>query len=150
MGVFYIIQPFDDEMASFLQAMGAAVPRSRAPSRNPTPGEVRAVCSALRDFKTKFNVKPKSHWQAVIDCTTDDRGTILNLEKFKGAEDEPHAVVFEKGSPSLILEIVKRLAKQCGPLVVIPDTGDAPIAVTATASVKKLLKDWEHTQGGEE
>jgi hypothetical protein len=73
----------------------------------------------------------------------------VNVEKFKGAEDKPHPIWFEKGSPALILEILKRLAKHCGPLVVIPDTGDAPIAVTARSSIKKLLADWEHTQGGE-
>ncbi len=38
---------------------------------------------------------------------------------------------------------------QCGSLVVVPDTGEAPIAVTSTASVKKLLKEWEHTAGEE-
>jgi hypothetical protein len=147
MGVFYHIQPFDDEMASFLEAMGAAVPDSDTASRNPTPAEVRAVCGALPDVKVEFNVKAKSHWQAVIDSTKRDEGTLLNMEKFKGAEDKPLPFFFEKGSPSLILEIVKRLAKQCGPLVVVPDTGDAPIAVTSTASVKKLLKEWEHTAG---
>jgi hypothetical protein len=147
MGVFYHIHPFDDEMASFLEAIGAAVPDSDEPSRNPTLAEVRDVCGALQGFKIEFNVKPKSHWQAVIESTRGDEGTILNVEKFKGAEDKPHAIWFEKGSPALILEIVKRLSKQCGPLVVVPDTGDAPIAVTSKASVKKLLKEWEHTQG---
>lgn len=149
MGVLYIIRPLDDEMASLLEEMGAAVPEWDEPSRNPTPAEVRKSCSALRGFKTEFNVKPKSFWQAVIQSTKRDEGTILNLEQFKGAEDTPHTIWFEKGLPALILEIVKRLAKQCGPLVVIPDTGEAPIAVTADASVKTLLKEWEHTQDGE-
>ena len=149
MGVFYHIEPFDDEMASFLDEMGAAVPESEGKSRNPTPAEVRAVCAALPDVAVEFNVKPNSHWQAVIESTRRDEGTILNMGKFKGTEDKRLRVVFEKGPPALILEIVKRLAKQCGPLVVVPDTGDAPIAVTATASVKKLLKEWEHAAGGE-
>jgi hypothetical protein len=88
-------------------------------------------------------VKPKAHWQAVIEGTKGDEGTILNVEKFKDTEDKPLPIFFEKGSPALILEIVKRLASTCGPLVVIPDSGDTPIAVTSTASVKKLLKQWE-------
>jgi len=142
MGVFYHVQPFGDEMASLLEEMGAAVPASDGPSRYPTPREVREVCAALRGFKTEFYVKPKSHWSADIQSTTDDRGTLLHIEKFKGKEDQPLPVFFEKGSPSLILEILKRLAKPCGPLVVIPDTGDTPIAVTARASIPKLLKAW--------
>ena len=148
MGVFYHIEPLDEEMASLLEEMGAAVPQSAEPSRNPTPAEVREVCRTLRDYQVEFNVKPKSRWQAVIESTKRDEGTILNVEKFKGAEDEPHGIWFEKGSPALILEILKRLSKHCGPLVVMPDTGDAPIAVTAKASVKKLLNEWEHTAGG--
>ena len=149
MGVLYVVQPLDEEMTSLLGEMGAAVPEVDQPSRNPTPAEVRKSCSALRGFKTAFNVKPNSFWQAVVKSTKRDEGTILNLEKFEGAEDKPHTIWFEKGSPALILEIVKRLAKYCGPLVVIPDTGEAPIAVTPDASVKTLLNEWEHTQGGE-
>jgi hypothetical protein len=148
MGVFYHVEPFDDEVGSFLEEMGAAVPASDEPSRNPTPAEVREVCAALRGFEVVFNVKAKSHWQAVIEGTDGDEGTILNVEKFRGAEDKPLPIVFEKGSPALILEIVKRLAKRCGPLVVFPDTGEAPIAVTSAASVKRLMKEWEHTSGG--
>jgi hypothetical protein len=150
MGVFYHIEPFDEEMALLLEEMGATVPNSAEPSRNPTPAEVREVCLTLRDYTTRFNVKPKSHWQAVIQGATRGGGTILNVEKFKGAEDKPHGIWFEKGSPGLILEILKRLSERCGPLVVVPDTGDAPIAVTAKASVKKLLNEWEHTAGGTE
>ena len=149
MGVIYIIQPLDEEMASFLGEMGAAVPEADGPSRNPTPAEVRKSCSALRGFKTTFNVKSKSHWQALLQSTQRDEGTILNLENFTDAEDKPHAIWFEKGSPKGILEIVKRLTRHCGPLVVLPDTGEAPIAVTADASVKTLLKEWEHTQDDE-
>jgi hypothetical protein len=148
LGVLYVIQPLDEEIAALLEEMGASVPASDEPSRNPTPAEVRKACSGLKGFTVEFNVKPRSFWQAIIQSAKGDEGTILNLDKFKGAEDEPHEATFEKGSPALILEIVKRLAKQCGPLAVIPDTGEAPIAVTGTASVKTLLKEWEHAQEG--
>jgi hypothetical protein len=147
MGVFYHIQPLDEEMASLLEEMGAAVPNTDEPSRNPTLAEVREVCTTVGHYKTAFSVKPKSHWQAVIESTQRDEGTILNAHEFKDSEDEPHRIWFEKGSPALILEIVKRLAKHCGPLVILPDSGEPPIAVTAKASVKKLLDEWEHTQG---
>jgi len=147
MGVFYYIRPFDEEMASLLEEMGAAVPDVDSPSRIPTPSELRKVCVKLRDFKVEFNIKPKSHWQVVIDGTKSDKGTILNIDNFNGAEDDPHEVIwFEKGSPSLILDIVRRVAEVCGPLVIWPDS-DGPIAVTGKDSVKKLLNEWEHTQG---
>jgi hypothetical protein len=121
--------------------MGAALPDSDHPSQSPTPAEVRAVCATVHGFNTEFSVRAKSKWQAVIQDRKGDECTILNVQKYKGAENKPHSISFEKGPPSLILEIVKRLAKQCGPLVVFPDSA-APIAVTSTASVKKLLKMW--------
>ena len=148
MGVLYYIRPLDEEMAAVLEEMGASVPNGESPSRNPTPSELREACGKLRDFKVTFNVKPESYWQAVIDGIKSDDGTILNIDNFDGAENQPHDEIwFEKGSPSLILEIVRRVAKLCGPLVVWPDCGDRPIAVTGKDSVKKLLNEWEHTQG---
>jgi hypothetical protein len=151
MGIIYHIEPLDDEMAALLEEMGAAAPEAGAASRNPTPAEVRRACAALKGFETTFNVKAKSRWQAVIRGTgrgKDDQGTILNVEKFRGSEDRPHAIWFEKGSPALILEIVKRLSTDCGPLVVLPDTGDTPIAVSPKASIKKLLKEWDGSGDG--
>src|SRR3974390_954328 len=97
MGVLYHIEPFNDEMASLLEEMGAAVPDSKGRSRYPTPKEVREVCAALPGFKTKFNVKPKSHWQAMIEDTKGREWTMLNVEKFKGPENKPLPIFFEKG-----------------------------------------------------
>jgi hypothetical protein len=146
MGVFYIVEPFNDEMASLLEQMGAAVPESDNPSRNPTPAELREACAALKDFKTRYTVKAKKHWQALISREKTDEGTILEVRKFSGSEGKPHSILFEKGTPRVILELLKHLAGRCGPLVVIPDTGEAPIAVTAESSVRMLLDEWEHTR----
>ena len=141
MGVFYHIEPLDDEMATLLDEMGGTAPKFDKPSRNPTPAEVREACATLGGFEVEFNVKPKSRWQAIITNRSDAEGTIVNLEKFKGDEEKPLAMWFEKGPPALILQVVKELAKWCGPLVVVPDTGDVPIAVTAKSVVKKLVAE---------
>jgi hypothetical protein len=155
MGVFYHIAPLDGELAEFLRASGqGAAKQKKKRSREPTPAEVREACAGLADFHTEFNVRPRSSiWQAVIRGATKgnrNAGTILNVDKFNGGEDEPHSIWFEKGTPSLILEIVRRLARECGALVVVPDTGDAPIAVTGNDLVEKLLREWEHTWEGYE
>jgi hypothetical protein len=142
MGVFYHFVPLDDEMAALLDEMGAAVSDWHGRSRNPTPAEVRKACGTLPGYKTHFNVKPKPHWQAVIDGVAGRDATILNMDSFKEAEDKPHTIWFEKGSPALILEITKRLSKGCGPLVVMPASGDVPIAVTPDVSVQELVRKW--------
>jgi hypothetical protein len=149
-GVFYHVQPLDKEMAALLGEMGAAVPRFDGAARNPTPAEVREACGALRGFETRFNVKAGKHWQAVVEGAGGDEGTIVNVEKFKGFEDRPHSIWFEKGSPAVVLQIVKQLSRRCGPLVVLPDSGDTPVAVTATSSMKNLLRDWGNDESGAE
>src|SRR5438046_2989668 len=119
MGLLYHIEPLNDEVAELMEAMGAAVPKSAKPSRNPTPAEIRDVCADLSGFHTEFNSKPKSFWQALITGNTKsnrEEGTILNIDKFTGNEKKPHTIWFEKGSPAVILEILKQLSKQCGPL----------------------------------
>ena len=143
MGVLYHVEPLDGEMTALLKEMGAAVPRAAGRGRNPTPAEVREACGALRGFTTRFNVKAKARWQAIVEGAKGGEGTIVNVTKFSGAEDKPHAIWFEKGSPGVVLEIVKRLCAGCGPLVVLPDSGDVPVLVTAGAVVKKLLAEWE-------
>jgi hypothetical protein len=149
MGVLYTVVPLDDEIADYLRDCGGAVPNANRPARNPTPGEIRAVCDALRGQLVQYNVNPGSYWQAVVEGATDPNSepwTLLNISKFSGSEEEPHPIWFEKGWPSLILNILQRLSVSCGPLVVIPDTGEAPIAVTAADTVEHLEARWEHSR----
>ena len=73
--------------------------------------------------------------------------TLLNVTNFNGDETAPHSIWFEKGWPSLILRIVQALSVNCGPLVVIPDTGCAPIVVNSGDNVGVLFATWEHTRG---
>lgn len=149
MGVLYCVVPLDDEIAGHLRDSGETVPTADEPARNPTPREIRAVCDALRGQRVQYNVKPGSFWQAVVEGATEperEPWTLLNISKFSGSEEEPHEICFDKGWPSLILNIVQRLSIRCGPLVVIPDTGEAPIAVTAEDSVEDLSARWEHTR----
>jgi hypothetical protein len=149
MGVLYTVVPLDDEIAGYLRDSGGTVPTAAEPARNPTPREISAVCDALRGQRVHYNVNPGSFWQAVVEGVTGSERepwTLLNISTFSGSEDEPHPIWFEKGWPLLILDILQRLSVRCGPLVVIPDTGEAPIAVTAQDSVEDLSSRWEHTR----
>jgi len=152
MGVLYAIVPVDDEIADYLREMGESVPEADAAPRNPTPREIRAVCDALPGQRVHYSFKFGAFWQAVVEGAADpeqEPWTLLNIAEFSGSEDEPHPISFDKGWPSLILEIVRRLSVSCGPLAVIPDTGEAPIAVTGQDSIEDLLGRWEHTRSPE-
>ena len=149
MGVLYIVLPLDEEIAAYIREAGGVVPSLNAPSREPTPQEVRAVCCSLADFKVTAYSPPDHAWQIMIQGLRDpdhEPWTLLNVSDFDGDESAPHSIWFEKGWPSLILRIVVKLAACCGPLVIVPDTGCMPIAVSAQDNVSALLATWEHTR----
>jgi hypothetical protein len=149
MGVLYTVVPLDDEIAEYLRDTGGIVPPTVNPSRQPSLREVRAVCDSLPGQRVHYNVNPESFWQAVVEGAADperEAWTLLDISNFSGSEDEPHPIWFEKGWPPLILAILRGLSVNCGPLVVIPDTGEGPIAVTADDTVEDLSARWEHTR----
>jgi hypothetical protein len=149
-GVLYSVFPLDDEIATYVRDTGGSVPRFKRSSRHPTPAEIRAACDALPKQRTEYNVNPTGVWQAMVQGANDpdtEPWTLLNVQEFSGSEDEPHRIWFEKGWPSLILEIVRRLAGPCGPLVIVADTGAAPLVVSHSDSTEELFATWEHTRG---
>jgi hypothetical protein len=152
MGVFYIVDPLDDEGRDWLGETGVALPRGRQDGRHPTPAEIRAVCDNLDGVRVDYNVSAtKKVWQANVQAVKGpdlDRGTLLDVDKWGGSEQERQRIVFEKGDPSLILRIVHGLSAHCGPLAVIPDSGESPIVAWAEAKLEKLLPEWEPTRAG--
>ena len=150
MGVFYIVQPLDEELREWFGAEGLPMPRGKTRARNPTPAEIRAVCDALKGFAVKYNASAKKKfWQAEVQGTKGadrKRGTLLNIDKWGGSENRRYQISFEKGDPSLILQIVHGLSASCGPLAIIADS-DAPVVAWADADLKKLLKGWDHARG---
>ncbi|MGB7161034.1 MAG: hypothetical protein WBD40_23435 [Tepidisphaeraceae bacterium] len=146
MGVFYLVDPLDDDDREWLGEVGVALPRGAKSGRNPTPAEIREVCDALEGFKTTYNASAKSKfWQADVEGIKGrdrDKGTLLNIDKWGGSESRRYKVTFEKGDPSLILQIVHGLSARCGPLVVTPDSGDTPAVVWPETDLKKLSRAW--------
>jgi hypothetical protein len=84
-------------------------------------------------------------WFRGFETLNHEPWTLLNVDDFNGDEDAPHSIWFEKRWPCLILRIAKALSCNCGPLVIIPDTGCAPVIVSSTDNVDGLLSTWEHT-----
>jgi hypothetical protein len=147
MGVFYLVDPLDDEEREWLESEGVALPRGGAKrGRNPTPAEIREVCDALEGFRVEYNASVKDKfWQAVIEGIKGRdrrRWAVLSIDKWGGSEQKRYKIMFEKGDPSLILQIVHALSARCGPLLVAPDS-DSPVVVWPEADLKKLLREWE-------
>lgn len=152
MGVIYCVVPLDQEIAAYLRGIDVSVPEFQAPSRNPTPRELKDICLAQSDLVVTISQPPRNQWQISLNgFGGPDQApwTELNVSDFNGDESEPHSFSFSKGWPSLIVRLVHLASAKCGPLVIWPDTGCAPLVVHARDDAKTLFGSWEHAEGCE-
>src|SRR5262245_58999485 len=126
MGVYYLVEPYDDEEREWLEAEVAMLPKGKQRSRNPTPSEIRQVLDALDGFKTEYNVSAKKKiWQAMVQGTKGPdkkRWAALEIEKWGGTEERRYKLSFEKGDPEVVVRILHGLSAHTGPLLVAPDS----------------------------
>jgi hypothetical protein len=132
MGVLWTVWPLDAEIKSWLDEMAVAYPN--AASRFPTGAEIKTVLEGLLDYDVEITDNGiGACWQAMITHKNGgDKGpwTLLNISKYSG-DNELQELWFEKGWEELIQDILKNLSSACGPLVLIPDTGDVPRGITS-------------------
>jgi hypothetical protein len=129
MSVLWTISALDEPMHQWLNDLGVLFPLQ--PSRLPTGAEIK---SALADF-SGYDVKIAdrgigSAWEAdIVDQRGAEHGwAFLRIIKFTG-DDQPQELYFEKGSEPLMTALLSRLTPICGPLALIPDTGDLPTVI---------------------
>jgi hypothetical protein len=115
-------------------------------SRNPSPLELRTVLAGLPGHTTDYFVSP-GDWQASVEAATGLRvfrsETLISVVDYSGNETTPHVFYFDEGDPRLNIPIVERLARLCGPLFVLPDTGARLLLVTPGIDPTDAVKVWE-------
>ncbi|MBW4619144.1 MAG: hypothetical protein KME17_07265 [Cyanosarcina radialis HA8281-LM2] len=133
MGVIWTVFLLDEQMKDWLDEIGVGYPN--AFSKFPTGREVKEVLPALSDFDVEVDDNGVgASWQAsIVSKSGGDSGewTVLNITEYSG-DDKQQKIWFAKGSRNLIALILKELSNQVGPLVLIPDTGDNPLVISAT------------------
>jgi hypothetical protein len=133
-GILWTVWPLDERMKEWLNQTGVEYPST--PSRFPTGKEIKEVIG--KSQSPGFNVRVNDcgvgkRWQALIVSELGgDIGGWANLiiDRFSG-DDQEQELWFEKGSESLNILMLKRLAQKCGLLVPIADAGGDPQIVTA-------------------
>ncbi|MBN2385148.1 hypothetical protein JXQ70_19920 [bacterium] len=148
MGVIYTVYPIDDRARKAAPDIGLINPPAED-GRHPTPSEIRAVVGDLDGFKASYTEHPIFHkpWQVMVEHAQDpDNGgwTLINVSEYLG-EDQPTEIWFEKGWPDLIIRIMVGLSRTCGPLFILPDTGEAALVVRPGDNPVYLYESWEHT-----
>ena len=149
MGVIYSVFPLDDKFRAALSEYDQQ-DEGWPDGRNPSIAEVRHALDGLIGFKADFEPTPVSGgaWGATIeDATHPEEGPWTTLRTLNYIDEAvPTEIYFEKGWPDLIVSTVARLAKTCGTLCLVPDTGEAPLVVHSGADPIHLLNAWEHTR----
>lgn len=147
MGTLYSPIPLNDEARDWLATEGFAAPDSDG--RCPTPNELIATLDALEDQTVDYNIS-SNNWQAQIDDRQSPKTgpwTLLNVRNYNDNPNAPCDFYFAKGWPELVVRIVFRISKTCGPYLVVPDTDCHPVVIHADSDVDKLLSAWEHIVG---
>ena len=145
MGVLRFVRPLDADCAEWLDREGIAHPASSALDRRPTPREVAEVLRDLPGFAATITASSESgEWDAMIEACdpADPSWTVLRIRNY-GDDDAPHDLCFHKGFAEVVLLVVERLTRFCGPLVVVNDTGSPPIVVRPGDSISDLLRHHE-------
>jgi hypothetical protein len=97
----------------------------------------------LRGFQVSYTENGSGEiWDAAIDDPEGRRlWTVLHAKPENG-DDRVTQVNFEKGSPWLIVALLRLLSGATGPLVLIDDSGSEPLVVRPDVSLLELLDSY--------
>ena len=101
------------------------VPDAIPPGRYPSPAEVQTVLEGIPGLRVSYLISDKV-WTANLTSREDVSWASLSIKGYCGDPDLPHRFEFTAGWDEVILLTTTHLAKVCGPLVLMPDSGSAP------------------------
>lgn len=142
MGLTYLVLPSDAPLRAWLTELGLTVTNA-ADGRLPHPDEIRAVLSRLAGYDITVAHDGTDTFHATIR-SVENPDTSWTTLSFPQADHEqptgPH-LAFHKGSPELMIEIVKRLSHVAGPQALILE-GRQPLLIDERADVGALITTW--------
>ncbi len=115
----------DPASLAWLAHSDAPLPGVTPPGRYPAPSEIIAVCEGIPGIRAAYKIGSRT-WQAVLTSRKDVSWGILQVVDFTGDESQPHRFCFPAGWDEVILLAASHLAKVCGPLVLLHDSGAPP------------------------
>ena len=151
MSVNYGVYPFDKRVADDLAASeGFAPPPGLGLGRNPTVEEIRAVLDALTDYEVEYG---GPGWQggdwgeaALWPRGPREGRPVLVLDLLKARPEEVGRSFYfprpRAGADELVLDILIRLARVCGPQVLFCDTGGPSLVIGPDTDPEQALLAW--------
>jgi hypothetical protein len=112
----------------WLALAGVHLPATTPSGRMPAPAEMKAVLENLSGVRVRYQITG-STWQASVTSRKDVSWASLRFRAYGGNPQDPQPFVFEDGWDEVILLVASRVARLCGPLVLLHDSGAAPQVV---------------------
>ncbi len=118
----------DPSTLAWLMQTDVPLPGEIPPGRYPAPEEIRMVLEAIPGIRTSYRVTP-AIWQVSIISRRDVSWASLAVRDYHGDPAAPQAFYFDGGWDEMIILVTSHLAKRCGPLVLLHDSGAPPQVV---------------------
>ena len=115
----------DPATMAWLVHLDLPLPNTAPPGRNPAPLEIAQVLDNIHNIRVSYLVSDKA-WEAAITSRVDVYWATLAVKDFSGDPEEAHPICFPAGWDEIVFLVTSHLAKLCGPLVLLPDSGDVP------------------------
>ncbi|MBG0788345.1 MAG: hypothetical protein H0S79_24915 [Anaerolineaceae bacterium] len=118
----------DPATQDWLVSVGVSLPAESPLGKDPTPLEMQAILEGISGLRNVYKITANT-WQASITSRSDVSWASLRFPAFTGDLDAPLKFCFDGGWDEVILLIASRVARRCGPLVLLHDSGAAPQVV---------------------
>lgn len=101
------------------------LPGTIPPGRYPSPAEIKTVIESIKGIKANYVISQRV-WQVSIQHRTDVSWAVLRVREYSGDSDAPYRFDFAAGWDEMIELVSSKLVEICGPLVLLPDSGELP------------------------
>jgi len=115
----------DPATLAWLTHLDLPLPGTAPPGRYPRPEEIKLCLESIPGLRISYLISEKA-WVAAILSRNDITWASLAVKDYDGNPDNPHHFCFPAGWDEIILLVVSKLVRVCGPLVLLPDSGDLP------------------------
>lgn len=115
----------DPATRDWLALTGVFIPEDIPPGCDLTPAEMQSMLDNMSGLQVTYHITA-SAWQASVSSRKDVSWMSLRFRDYTGEPDERQKFSFESGWDELILLVASRAARNCGPLLLLHDSGAVP------------------------
>jgi hypothetical protein len=118
----------DPSTVAWLVNANVNLPDETPAGRYPAPAEIREIMDAVPGIWVDYRVSD-TVWEMTARSRKDVLWASLAIRDYSGDADSPHHFEFTAGWDEMVLLVSSHLAKRCGPLVLLHDSGAPPQVV---------------------